>query len=71
MPFYDLRCKKCSEEFNIMAKMSDRENSIIKCPACGSNELETVFKSVNIVQSRKAEAGDCPHAHTCGGCCHH
>ena len=23
--FYDLKCDKCNEEFNIMAKISDRE----------------------------------------------
>ena len=72
MPFYDLRCK-CGEEFNIMASMSERENKKIKCPKCGSDELEAVFSNVNIVQSRKSSTGqvDCPNAHRCGGaCCH-
>ncbi len=71
MPFYDLKCTACGEEFNIMAKMSDRENKLIKCPKCDNNELETVFKSVNIVQSRKSSSSDCPNVHKCGGgCCH-
>lgn len=70
MPFYDLKCK-CGEEFNIMAKMSEREQKLIKCHNCGSNELETVFKSVNIVQSKKSDGGECPNIHKCGGCCHH
>ena len=71
MPFYDLKCDKCEEEFNIMAKMSEREQKLIKCPKCGNNELSTVYKSVNIVQSRKNEAPACPNAHKCGGCCGH
>lgn len=72
MPFYDLKCKNCEEEFNIMAKMSDRDQKLIKCPKCGSVELETVFKNVNIVQSRKSSDGPaCPNAHVCGGCCGH
>jgi putative FmdB family regulatory protein len=71
MPFYDLKCKNCGEELNIMAKMSDRDNKTIKCPKCESNELETVFKSVNIVQSRKSEGGECPNIHKCGGSCGH
>ncbi len=71
MPFYDLACKACGEAFNIMAKMSDRENKLIKCPKCANNELETVFKNVNIVHSRKSEGGECPNIHKCGGCCHH
>ncbi len=72
MPFYDLKCKECQEEFNIMAKMSDRDQKLVKCPSCGSTELETVFKSVNIVQSRKStEAPGCPNAHVCGSHCAH
>ncbi len=69
MPFYDLKCK-CGEEFNIMASMSDRENKRIKCPRCGSTELEAVFTNVNIVQSKKSGASECPNYHQCGGCCH-
>lgn len=71
MPFYDLKCSACGEEFNTMAKMSEREQKQIKCPGCGSNELETVFKNVNIVQSKKSGANECPNIHKCGGCCGH
>lgn len=71
MPFYDLKCKNCEEEFNASAKISEREQKLIKCPKCGGIEHEAVFKSVNIVQSRKSEQSDCPNAHICGGCCHH
>ncbi|MCX7842531.1 MAG: zinc ribbon domain-containing protein [Clostridia bacterium] len=72
MPFYDLKCDKCGEEFNIMAKMSEREQKLIKCPVCESNELSTVYKNINIVQSRKSsEANSCPNIHKCGGCCGH
>lgn len=71
MPFYDLKCKNCDEEFNTMAKMSDREGKLIKCPKCGSVELAAVFSNVNIVQSRKSDAPACPNAHICGGHCGH
>lgn len=72
MPFYDLRCS-CGEEFNVMASMSDRENKRIKCPKCGNVKLEAVFSNVNIVQSRRSGASECPNAHKCGssGCCAH
>lgn len=71
MPFYDLKCKKCGEEFNIMAKMSDRENKLINCPKCGHNELAPVFSNVNIIQKRSSDGPACPNAHKCGGCCGH
>lgn len=71
MPFYDLKCRKCREEFNIMAKMSEREGKSIKCPKCGGTELDAVFSSVNIVPSRKSGEPACPNAHICGGSCRH
>jgi len=69
MPFYDLRCKQCGEEFNVMAKMSERENKLIRCPKCGNNEFEAIFSNVNIIQSRKSPEVECPNISKCGGCC--
>jgi len=63
MPFYDLKCTKCSNEFNILANISQKEDKLINCPNCGNNELETVFKNINIIKSKN-------HSHSCnGGCC--
>ncbi|NLD48642.1 MAG: zinc ribbon domain-containing protein [Clostridiaceae bacterium] len=71
MPFYDMKCK-CGNEFNIMAKMSEMEQKLIKCTKCGSNDLSVVFKNINIVQSRKSGDSQCPNMHRCGsGCCGH
>ncbi|TYQ15307.1 UNVERIFIED_CONTAM: putative FmdB family regulatory protein [Acetivibrio alkalicellulosi] len=71
MPFYDLKCKKCGNEFNIMAKMSDRSENLIKCPVCANNILEPIFKNVNIIKSKNSTNNDCPNIHKCGGCCSH
>ena len=69
MPFYDLKCDSCGDEFNIKATMSEKEQKLIKCPECGSNELSTVFKNINIIQSRNSDKPQCPNINTCGGCC--
>ena len=69
MPFYDLKCKNCGEEFNIMAKMSEREQKLIKCPKCGNTDLDPILSNVNIIQSRKSDVPECPNAQRCGGCC--
>ncbi|HHV97308.1 MAG TPA: zinc ribbon domain-containing protein [Clostridiaceae bacterium] len=69
MPFYDLKCDNCNEEFNVMAKMSEREQKLIKCPKCGSNELSPVFKNLNYSISRKNEMAACPNAGKCGNRC--
>ena len=68
MPFYDLKCK-CGEVFNVMASMSVKENRRIKCPRCGSVDLESVFSNVNVIQTRSAAKSECPNIHRCGGCC--
>lgn len=72
MPSYDLKCS-CGNEFNVMAKMSDRENKLIACPECGGRELEPVFKSIGILRSRSksSDGPSCPNAHVCGGGCAH
>ena len=69
MPIYDLKCSKCGNEFSKMAKMDERTNKKILCPDCGNNELETIFKNVNIITSKKDSS--CPNIHKCGGCCGH
>lgn len=71
MPFYDLKCAKCNEEFNVKASISERENKLIECPRCGSKELDPVFKNVNIIKSRNSDAPRCPNIDACGGCCPH
>jgi len=68
MPFYDLKCSKCEKQFNIKASISEREQKLIRCPECGSNELEAVFTNVNIILNRTKDAPQCPNFESCGGC---
>lgn len=69
LPFYDLKCSKCLKEFNIKASIKEKEEKQIKCPFCGSQELETIFSGINIITSKKNEHPACPNAGSCGGCC--
>ena len=70
MPFYDFRCE-CGNEFNIMARMSELENKTIECPDCGSNDLQRVYGSINVISSASRKAAECPNAHICGAHCVH
>ncbi|NSW91657.1 MAG: zinc ribbon domain-containing protein [Firmicutes bacterium] len=69
MPFYDLKCNECGKEFNVMAKISEREKKLITCPNCGNNELEPIFTNLNFITSRKPDNPVCPNIERCGGCC--
>jgi len=64
-----LKCSKCLKEFNIKASIKEKEEKQIKCPFCGSQELETIFSGINIITSKKNEPPACPNAGSCGGCC--
>ena len=75
MPFYDFRCG-CGNEFNVMARMSDLEERVIECPDCGSNDLQRIYGSINVISSQSKSsynpAGiECPNARYCGANCRH
>ena len=69
MPFYDLRCRTCSSEFNIPAAVKDKMEKNIPCPECGSRDLETVYKGAPAYI--KNTAPECPNRSACGGSCPH
>ena len=40
MPHYDHSCKKCKKDFVIEMKISEVDKKKVKCPECGSKEVE-------------------------------
>ena len=71
MPFYDLRCTDCDKEFNIKASIKDKTDKNIKCPECGSYNMESVFKSANFYVKgiKNDKMPECPHSKVCGSGC--
>lgn len=53
MPFYELECKKCGHEYDIMSTMSAREENIkkAKCPDCGSKSKMSLVSAANFAFS--------------------
>jgi len=66
--FYDLRCLKCGEEFNVKATVNEREKKYIKCPSCGNNELERIYSTMNIMRSSGNSKDTAPSCSIPGGC---
>ena len=72
MPFYDLLCTKCDQEFNIMASMSDKTEGRIPCPDCGATGMVTVYKSAPFFIKGGGDAiPACPNSRACGVSCPH
>ena len=73
MPYYDLRCKSCNEEATIKATVTEKKEHLILCPACGSNEMASVFKiPPNYVRSGGSEPVQlCANSKECGPSCPH
>ncbi|MDW7659476.1 MAG: FmdB family zinc ribbon protein [Bacillota bacterium] len=71
MPYYELRCENCRTEFNVKASIQERTEKNIRCPACASQDLETVYRKVNILRFKDKDCDVCPApgAMSSGGCC--
>ena len=74
MPLYNLKCRTCDREFDILASVSDKNEKRIHCPECESNELEALWKNAprylkGGIQSSKELV--CANSETCGKACQH
>jgi putative FmdB family regulatory protein len=56
MPVYEFECKTCGEPFDLFVRsMKDMED--LKCPECGSAELERIFSSFGTSSGSSAGGG--------------
>ena len=44
MPLYEYLCKKCQKVFEIL-QLSSRDGEEVKCPHCGSREVEKLLST--------------------------
>jgi putative FmdB family regulatory protein len=54
MPVYEFLCQTCRKEFTLTLTIRERGEAKPTCPACGSQEVETIFSSVFAKTSRKS-----------------
>ena len=53
MPIYEYTCGACSETFEIISSLADRDEKAV-CPECGGREVTPVFSSVSLGGSRSS-----------------
>jgi len=70
MPNYDLHCKKCNQDYNISATMTEKAEKRIPCPDCGSLDLEALFKTPP-AYVKGGGVTKCPQRSSCGSRCPH
>lgn len=40
MPEYEFECRKCRKTFTLIMRISERATAAIRCPGCGSEEVD-------------------------------
>ncbi len=56
MPMYEFICKKCRKQFSQILTMAeyDKKKKNMKCPKCGSKQVERRWESFYAVTSKKS-----------------
>ncbi len=55
MPAYDFTCKNCKKEFTAFYSIGEYQKSpAIKCPQCGSDNIQRKFSGVFAKTSKKS-----------------
>jgi putative FmdB family regulatory protein len=53
MPHYEFRCESCDKSFEATLTISERANSEVKCPTCGSDKVAPQLTVFTAKTSRK------------------
>jgi putative FmdB family regulatory protein len=51
MPIYEFKCLGCGHVFELLKLKKDDEKTGMKCPKCGSEDVERVLSSVSFITS--------------------
>ncbi|MBV8477010.1 MAG: zinc ribbon domain-containing protein [Acidobacteria bacterium] len=54
MPFYDYLCNDCHKEFETILTLDQHDRQQIKCPKCGSKNVEQEVAAFYAVTSKKS-----------------
>ncbi len=54
MPVYDYVCKDCNKTFERSLTVHEHDSQEMRCPACGSKNIEQVAAAFYAVTSKKS-----------------
>ncbi len=44
MPEYEFECRVCKKIFTLLMRISERLKTSVRCPGCGSTEVESLMQ---------------------------
>jgi len=54
MPVYDYHCNACKKSFEVILTLTEHDKDSIRCPRCGSKNVEQEPAAFFAVTSRKS-----------------
>ena len=54
MPEYEFECRTCKKIFTLMMRISERLAAKIRCPGCGSEDVETLMQAFVAKTAKKS-----------------
>jgi putative FmdB family regulatory protein len=54
MPTYEYRCNKCGEKFERVEHLAEHGQVKLRCPKCGSEEVQSVLGAFFAKTSKKS-----------------
>jgi len=68
MPLYSYQCKRCYSVFDLLVGI-EREKPALKCPSCGSSEIEKAWRffKINFREKKSLSCSSCRKSN-CANC---
>ena len=54
MPEYEFECRSCKRVFTLIMRVSERAAVKIRCPGCGSEDVEALMQSFVAKTAKKS-----------------
>ncbi len=54
MPQYEFLCNSCSKSFSKNLTLAEYEEGKVRCPECGSDDVEQRWSAIHLVTSKKS-----------------
>jgi putative FmdB family regulatory protein len=54
MPEYEFECRRCKKVFTLFMRIGERATATIRCPGCGSEDVEALMQPFFARTARKS-----------------